>query len=151
MGTVIFYNFNSSHERIFLLFASKYCSGHLLWLKITILISRQVLTVYCVYCTMGWKKFWININCYSGEERRFMYQNRLSKSYQLPFDQGVQIHYIQPKLSGLCTRTDQRAIWQYFASITLMFVMTSSEYPLWVVHLTAKSQKHVSISDTPCY
>ena len=35
----------------------EYCSGHLLWLKITILISRQVLTVYCMYYIMGWKKF----------------------------------------------------------------------------------------------
>ena len=26
------------------------------------------------------------------EERRFMYQNQPSKSHQLPFDQGVQIH-----------------------------------------------------------
>ena len=28
---------------------------------------------------------------HSDEERRFMYQNRPSKSHQLPFDQGVQI------------------------------------------------------------
>ena len=32
------------------------------------------------------------IASYSDEERRFMYQNRPSKSHQLPFDQGVQIH-----------------------------------------------------------
>jgi hypothetical protein len=29
---------------------------------------------------------------YSDEERRFMYQNRPSKSYHLPFDQSVQMH-----------------------------------------------------------
>ena len=39
---------------------------------------------------------------YSDEERRFMCQNRPSKSNQLPFDQGVQIVI---EFRGLCTRT----------------------------------------------
>ena len=54
---------------------------------------------------------------YSDVKRRFMYQNRPSKSHQL--------HTIWPggpdsyssKISGTCTRTDWNAIWLYFASI----------------------------------
>ena len=45
----------------------------------------------------------------SNEERRFMYQNQPSKSHQLPFDQGVQIH-IQ-RVLALCEFHYCDALW----------------------------------------
>ena len=58
---------------------------------------RGVATLQWRGCAMRWA-LWqdrgtegSSNHTHSDEERRFMYQNRPSKSHQLPFDQGVQI------------------------------------------------------------
>ena len=45
-------------------------------------------------------------------KRWFMYQNRPSKSHQLPFDQAGPKNY-STKISSKCTRTDRNAIYLF--------------------------------------
>ena len=54
-----------------------------------------------------------------------MYQNWPSRLHQLPFDQGPGgPNSYSSKISCKCTRTDQNAIWRYFALIWLLFTMS---------------------------